>query len=186
MNPSTSAARHKDPLAEAAPGPYIGPATVVDVSPDTMIVELPQGGCVRASMAMAIPYEARPGDLLLVAGSGEAHYVIGVLRGTGRVALRFNGDVDLHAVDGVLRLSGDRGVELRAPELDVVVDKVRAVATTVVQRFSTLCQRVTKLLDVHAGQAVTLVDESSITQAKQVSIVSKETVTLNGREIHLG
>ena len=60
------------------------------------------------------------------------------------------------------------------------------VARDVTQRFESVCQRVSALLRVHAGDAQTLVDRGTVTQAKRAAILTEETVTVNGREIHLG
>ena len=175
------------PLAQAvSPGDYLGPAEVTAVSGPTVHVELPDGRVVLAALALALPYEPVPGDVLLVIGRGEAHYVIGVLRGSGRTALAFHGDVELASLDGKVVVTGQRGVELRGPEVEVSAGKLRMVADAVVQRFASVCQRVTELLSVHAGQSHTLVDEGSFAQAKRAVIQTDETVTINGKEIHLG
>ena len=68
---------------EGAVAEYLGPAEVLEVEPLAMRVRLPDGSTVRAELALAFPYQAKPGDAVLVIGRGEAHYVIGVLRGSG-------------------------------------------------------------------------------------------------------
>ena len=47
-------------------------------------------------------------------------------------------------------------------------------------------QRVTEMLSVHAGSSHTLVDGASHAQSTSATILTKETVTINGNEIHLG
>jgi hypothetical protein len=165
---------------------YLGPAEVVEVRASAVVVSLPGGARARAELAFAMPYAPALQDLLLVIGRGEAHYAIGVLRGSGRTDLSFQGDVELRAVNGRLSLSGDRGVDVRGPEVDVYTTALRMVAKDVQQKFESVCQRVTSLLRVHAGEAQTLVDGSSLTQAKSAAILTEETVTINGREVHLG
>jgi hypothetical protein len=186
----TSAAR-SFPLdvlpAESAPaGDYLGPAAVLDVRPGAVQVELRGGTVVTARMALAFPYEPAPGDTLLVIGKGADHYVIGVLHGSGRTSLTMVGDVELRASEGVLRLSGDRGVELRGPEVEISASKLRVVAAAALQRFTSLCQRVTDLLSVQAGEAHTVVHGSQLTQAKNATMLTEEIMTINGKQIHLG
>ncbi len=149
-------------------------------------VALPGGRRVPVTIALALPYEPVVGDVLLVIGRGEGHYVIGVIEGQGRTALTFRGDVELSSLDGKVVVTGQRGVELRAPEVEVNAGKLRMVAGAVVQRFASVYQRVSELLSVHAGEAHTLVDEGSFTQSKRAVLQTEETVTINGKEIHLG
>jgi hypothetical protein len=124
--------------------------------------------------------------VLLVIGRGVRHYAIGVIHGSGRTALSFQGDVDLHSVNGKLSLYGERGVEVRGPEVDIYTVALRMVARDVTHKFESLLQRVSALFRVHAGEAQTLVDEGAVTQAKRAAILTEENVTINGREVHLG
>jgi len=174
------------PLPGASSDGFLGPAEVVEAHGSSAQVELPGGAVVRAEMALAYPYEPATGDVLLVIGRGADHYVIGVLRGAGKAALAFQGNVALRAVGGSLTLSGDEGVELHGPELGIHVRKLRVVADAAVQTFTSLCQRVSGLLSVHAGQAQTLVDGASHAQSKSATILTEETMTINGKQIHLG
>ena len=132
------------------------------------------------------PYAACEGDLLLVLGQGSEHFVVGVLAGRGKTSLELQGDVSIRAVGGALELSGDEGVRIRAPSVDVQTSALRTVATSVVETFSSLFQRITDVLSVHARQSVTIVDEGSYTQARTAALQTEETVTINGKEIHLG
>jgi hypothetical protein len=149
-------------------------------------VALPGGAEVSAEMALALPYAACAGDVLLVVGEGSEHFVIGVLAGRGKTSLELQGDVSLRAVGGTLELAGDEGVRVRGPTVEVHADKLHAVARTVVQTFASLFQRVTEALHVHARQEISIVDEGSYKQAKTAAIQTEETVTINGKEIHLG
>jgi hypothetical protein len=165
---------------------YLGPADVVEVRAHEVDVTLRGGARVRAELALAYPYEPVVGDVLLVTGKGGEHYVIGVLRGTGRTSLAIQGDVELRAVGGSLELSGDKGVRLHGPELQIYAGKLRTVAGAVTQQFTSLCQRVTTLLSVHAGQKHTVVDGDTIDKAKSATLLTEENVTINGKQIHLG
>jgi Protein of unknown function (DUF3540) len=175
---------------EAFPSPrvedYLGPAEVTGTEGRVALAFLPSGQRVHAELALALPYQPLPGDTLLVIGRGASFYAIGVLHGAGATSLELHGDVHLHAVDGRLHLSGDKGVELRGPEVDVAAGALRMVADAVVQRFTSVCQRVSDMLSVHARQTHTLVEEGSYAQSKSATILTEETMTINGKEIHLG
>ncbi|WP_438028300.1 DUF3540 domain-containing protein [Sorangium sp. So ce233] len=171
----------------ALPGEYLGPARVTAlVEAGAVAVELPGGQPVAVEMALALPYEPALGDTLLVIGRGESYYAIGVLHGRGRTVLSLQGDVAVHAREGALSLSGDRGVEIRGPELDVQTGKIRMVADAVVQKFTSVYQRVSALLSVQASESHTVVEKTSFTKAKNATILTEETVTVNGKQILLG
>ncbi|WP_437296123.1 DUF3540 domain-containing protein [Sorangium sp. So ce426] len=165
---------------------YLGPAHVLEARGQAVVVELPDGESSEATMALALPYTPAVGDVLLVIGRGARLYVIGVLHGTGKVTLELQGDVDVRAAGGALRLSGDRGVELRGPEVDLHGDKVRVFAGSLVQKAASLVQRVTDLFSLHARESHTVVDGSATTKAKSATVLTEETMTINGKEIRLG
>jgi hypothetical protein len=170
-----------------APGsPRLARAVVTGTSGTAVDVALSDGTEARATFALALPYEACVGDVLLVIGDGAEHFVIGVISGKGKTSLELQGDVALHAVGGALALSGDEGVSLRGPVVEVQADRLQTVARAVVETFSQLFQRVSDVLHVHARQHVSITDEGSYAQAKTTAIQTEETVTINGKEIHLG
>src|SRR4051812_14422405 len=86
---------------------YLGAGRVTAVGAGSLTVELEDGAEVEATMALAFPYRAAMGDVLLVIGrrdrsvsaegrtarTSDRHYVIGVLAGKGETDLRFTGDV---------------------------------------------------------------------------------------------
>jgi hypothetical protein len=184
-----SAASASSALAGGAPSAaedYLGPGQVTSAEGGRVVVELPGGRSVDVVMALALPYEPAPGDTLLVIGRRESHYAIGVLHGTGRTVLSLPGDVAVHAAGGALSLSGDQGVAIRGPELDVQVGKIQTVAGAVVQKVASLYQRVSALFSVHAGEAHTVVEKTSFTKAKNATLLTEETVTVNGKQILLG
>jgi hypothetical protein len=149
-------------------------------------VALDDGRQVNATFALALPYAACEGDLLLVMSDDSESFVIGVIAGRGKTSLELQGNVALRAIGGQLELSGDEGVQIRGPLVDVHADKLRTVARSVVETFSSLFQRVTDVLHVHARQEVSIVDEGSYQQAKTTAIQTEDVVTINGKEIHLG
>lgn len=186
------------PTAQPGAAPVrLGPATVLRTLPTGAVeARLEQGReagqVVVAQMAMPIPYEPNEGDVLLVIGTPDApdepggHYVIGVLAGTGRARLEVQGDLSLRSIGGELSLRADKAVRLEAPELGLLGRRLGMVADAVVQRFSTVRQRVTELLDVHAGESQTTVDGASLTQAKSATVLTRDAVVINGKAIHLG
>ena len=184
--PSTSPER--SPEGEPPrPNEYLGPARVTAAEAGRIMVELPGGTeAIPVEMALALPYEPAVGDTLLVIGRGENHYAIGVLHGTGRTVLSLPGDVAVHARDGSLSLSADKGVAIRGPELDIEAGKIRMVADAVVQKFHSVYQRVSALLSVQASESHTVVEKTSFTKAKNATILTEETVTVNGKQILLG
>ena len=165
---------------------YLGPADVLEARPAEVDVRMPAGGRATAQLALAYSYEPRPGDVVLVISHGDGCYVIGVLHGTGRAVLSIPGDVELRAVGGVLKLAGDKGLELESPDVLLRAGKLRVMADAVVQRFTSLRQRVVDLVSLQAGRSHTVVDGTSYSQSKSAAILTEEKVTINGREIHLG
>lgn len=182
----TQAARKIRELPAPRPGEYLGPAHVVRVAPHELEIELRGGERVTAQMALAFPYAPEVGDVLLVIGRDSEHYVIGVLRGTGKASLSFQGAVDLRAQGGPLTLSSDQGVAIRSPAVGIETGKLQMFAGSVVQKFTSLYQRVRDAMDLRAGSARTVVDEQSYLTAKNAAIVTQETMSINGSEIHLG
>jgi hypothetical protein len=182
----TSAAQKIRPFPVPRPDDYLGPGHVVEALPHEAVVEIRGGERVRATLALSISYAARPGDVLLVIGKGDDHYVIGVIHGSGTTSLSFQGAVELTATGGPLTLSSDHGIALHGPEVEVEAGKLQLVAGKVVEKLGSLYQRVREALSVHAGSTHTVVDDASFLTAKNASIVTEETMSINGDQIHLG
>lgn len=176
----------RDPLAGEEGETFLGPARVVEVAGATVIVDLRPGRVVSAIMALAFPYVPSVDDVLLVIGRGEEHYVIGVIKGSGKTSLAFQGDVDLSASAGVLTLSSDKAVKLSGPEVQVQARELRAYAGEVIGKFTSVVQRVAESLHLRAGSTQTVVRDSAVTTAKTATILTEETMTINGQAIHLG
>jgi hypothetical protein len=175
------------PAAAPAPAEYLGPARVTASEGGRIAVEIPdRAGPVAVEPAFVLPYDPAIGDVLLVIGRGEKHYAIGVLHGTGTTALTLQGNVAIHAEGGALSLSGDKGVAIRGPEIEVEGGKVQMVADAVVQKLNSVYKRVSGLLSVRAGEAHTVVERTSFTHAKNATLLTEETATVNGKQILLG
>ena len=173
-------------LPTQRPDDYLGPGHTVSVQPHAVEVEIRGGERVRAELALSIPYAPAVGDVLLVIGKGDEHYVIGVLHGSGTTTLSFQGAVDVRATGGPLTLSSDQGVSIQGPELEIHAGRLQVFAGAVVEKFTSLYQRVRETLNVHAGKTHTIVDDASFLTAKNASIVTEETMSINGDQIHLG
>lgn len=165
---------------------YLGPAELVESGPVKVRVRV--GDTItEAQLALAFAYEPAVGDLLLVVAKQGRAYVIGVLEGRGRARLAIAGDVDLHAIGGTLRLRGDAGVELEGRDVRIgATHKLRVVAEHAVSSFESLTRRVRGLLSSQSGDKLETVDGSRVDRSKQATILTEETMSINGREIHLG
>jgi hypothetical protein len=181
---TTSAAKiHELPVLRT--DNYLGPGYVVGVEPHEVTVEIRGGERARAQMALSIPYAPAIGDVLLIIGKGDEHYVIGVLHGSGKTSLSFEGAVDLHA-SGPLTMSSAEGVAIHGREVEIQTGKLQVFAEGVVEKLGSVYQRVRDALNIHAGKAHTVVEDASFMTAKNASIVTEETMSINGNEIHLG
>jgi len=168
-------------------GVSLGSADVVAVSgPLSASVKLASGDIHEARLAMAFTYAPVPGDEVLVIGGPEGHFVIGVLSGQGKSTLAIPGDVEIRAVGGHLQLSGDKGVTVEAPEVDVRANALRMIAGTLTQTLTNLRQHVTDLWSTRTGKAHTIVDGSTHQQSKTATVLTEEDIVINGRAIHLG
>jgi hypothetical protein len=174
--------------ASAPAVPALGPGEVVRVDADRLEIALRSGRRVEARAALAFSYQPVEGDVVLVIGPTEdaEHYVIGVIAAKGRGVMAFAGDLEIRAVGGRLSLGGDEGIELSAPTMNVQVGKLEMAARAVTQRFSTLKQRVSELLTVHAGERHEVIDGATATNAERATLLVKDKVSINGKAIHLG
>ena len=183
----SNVARLRNPLGPADAPVSLGPAEIVEVSgPLAVTVRLASGATHPAALALAFTYAPVPGDIALVIGNPDGHYVIGVLSGQGKATLAIPGDVELRAVGGRLRLTGDKGVSIDGDDVEVRAGALRMIAGTLSQKLHTLRQTVTELWSVRAGEAHTVVDGATLQQSKSATILTEENVTINGRAIHLG
>ena len=96
------------------------------------------------------------------------------------------GLIELRADGGPLRLASYRAVELRAPEVAVDAGSLRLFAEAAVEKLGALYQHVRGLYRALAGESETVVDGSALTRARSATILTGETMTINGKQIHLG
>ena len=164
----------------------LGPATVISVEAAGVWLRLRDGRRTHATFAMTLPYAAEEGDIVLAIGDGRETWVIGIVQGRGKTALRLQGDVEVHAVGGKLELTGDRGVTVKGPEVGLVAKDLRFVASSIVQKTETLYHRVRDLFSVHAKRTHTVVDETAFSKAKSQTMLTEDAMTINGKQINLG
>jgi len=165
---------------------FLGPAEVRSRRGKRLKAQLPDGRTIEPEMALAWPTPVSEGDRVLVVGRESHFYVIGVLETKRSLKLRFFGDVLLHAVGGRVELQGDKEVELRAPDVAIRAQKFKTLAESVVERASTLYQNVREVLSVHAGEKREIVRGEWHARAERANIMASETVSVNGKEVHLG
>ncbi|MFO0555736.1 MAG: DUF3540 domain-containing protein [Polyangiaceae bacterium] len=170
----------------ASPQRTLGPAEVLAVRGASLEVRLESGATASAAIALASPWEPAVGDTVLVISELERCYVIGVLMSQGRTVYSFQGDVELRSSDGVVKIAGAKGVEISGPDVALTTARLRVVAESVVERVTSLTQRVRDLVSVHVGRRHEIVDGASLTQAKSATFVTEDDVKINGKAIHLG
>lgn len=188
---SNVARLHRDPVSErrdappAKPPHRLGPAEVLVGGPSTVTLRLSDGEEREARVALAFAYEPAQGDTVLAIADDAGCYVIGVLAGAGKGVLTFPGDLSVRA-QGRLHLSGEEGVEIDAPHVQIRTGSLGMLARAVTQRFESLRQVVVDLLSVQAGKSHTTIDGPSYTRAESATLLTKDKVTINGKAIHLG
>ena len=167
-------------------GLYLGPASVLDVTANGAFVRLPDGETLHVRLAFVVAYVPAEGDELLVTRSEGAGYAIGVLNGKGRTCLDLPGDVAIRARGGNLSLTGDRGVTIESQEVQILTGAMKVVADAAVHKLGSLVERVRGSLSQHLGSKNTVVDGRDTTKARDISLLTEETVAVNGKRIHLG
>jgi len=187
---SNIVAMELDPLQQQAID-FMGPARVLpgaNTSPQGtgLLVRRSDGREVTARLALAFPYRPGENDVLLVVGGAQGHFVIGVVEGHGHAQLDIEGNVSLRAVNGELSLQGDRGVNLRGPEVEVVTDKMKIYADAAVQKVNTFYQHVRELWSVKSRSAHVSTTEDYYQRSRNATLLTEEVVTMNGKQIHLG
>lgn len=162
---------------------YLGPARVQRVRGEHVDILLPEGP-VKARLALAVPYDPRPGDVVLVIGELD-FYVIGVLKGTGRVTLDAPGDLVLRA-GGKVSISGQRALELTAPQVTIRADRFESIAQEAFQRFMNSYTWVKGVVQITTGRLRTLVEHTASLSADSIVERARKDVSIDGEKIRLG
>lgn len=166
----------------AATARYIGPAAVLEVDDQRLLLEMPDGPR-WARLALAMPYEARPGDVVL-AGGEEDVYVIGVLHGTGPTCLNVPADFRIQA-GGRVQIIGTE-IELSASRMSIKADKLEIMARTVFEKLVYCYRWVKELIQTRAGRERTLIEGHQTVKAERIIHVAEKDVKIDGAKIHLG
>lgn len=171
-------------LTDVLPQTAIGPATVIKTD-DHRVHVLLDGHDRCVTMAMVVRYRPRIGDVLLVATTPDACYVIGVLAGSGSLELASDGDVMVRA-GGQVQLHAAESITAEAPHIKLEAGRLELTARDLLASAQSFMQRIAGLLHLSAGRRHTQVEGSSVEHARQVVIKAQETVTVDGSTIHLG
>jgi hypothetical protein len=170
-------------MMSTATANYLGPATVSQVVADRIRIDLPHGEA-WARLALSTPYHPEPGDVVLAIGEEEI-YIIGVLLGRGKTTFVAPGDLELRA-RGTIALVGDKGVQIRGPEVSVRADRFEMVARSAVEKLIESYRWVKDVIQTRAGRTRTIVDGASTLHAERIVETADKDVTLDGQKIRLG
>lgn len=168
---------------------YLGPARVVVAAGRKVQVETPND-YVWAELALAMPYQPRTDDSVLVigqqAGQQTGWYVIGVLKGTGPMNLTAPGDVVIAAPNGRIELTAGKGVRLRGPLVQLVADSLEVSAKSVLEKFAKATRWVKDVFQLRAGRVRTAVKTTYRVDAGRIQQNASSDVRIDGEKIHLG
>lgn len=176
---------------QATPAPsvnpeYLGAAKVVRCCNDHVVAVLEDGVEVKVAMAFAFPFTPQPGDSLLVMGQGQQFFAVGVLGGAAPKSLTFPGDAEIRTLGGTLTLASDTAVEVIAPRIVLRAGILRTMARSIVERADFVQRWVRGLLAVRAGSSRRQIDGEDSTRCQRSVVLAKETVKLDGDQLHLG
>ena len=167
--------------------PYLGPATVLEVHGDEVLVQIDSATPVRARLALFIPYRPNADDVVLVHGDDRKLYVVGVLTGSGRVDLSGDQNVKIAARSGHLRLSGRGGVVLRGASVRLrASEELSMAAARTHELFDEVEQRVHAGYEVLARELVDRTETSWLVRAGRTAWKVKEAVFVNSEVIRAG
>ncbi len=164
---------------------HLGPAQVTAVNKGKIMIGLPDGE-VSAQLALSFLYEPREGDTVLAIGQEENHYIIGVLKGTGKMTIAAPADLELRATNGALDLYSSRQVRIHSPQVALSTEKLSILADSVKERFGRATRWVKDCFQVQAGRMRTRVKEDHHVQARRIVGLARKDVRLDGEKINLG
>lgn len=163
-------------------GATLGQAYVLEAdSGETPLkVLLSSGAEVEAEWALPYRYLAQPGDVLLVVGRAERHYVLNVLHGRGKSQLAIRGEGLLRAEGGQLRLKGDRGVKISGPNVTFRAQALTTLARAIHAKLDELNSRISGRSLERAGSSRRILDEDDWHSAGERTLVAADSVLFNG------
>src|SRR5947209_7388200 len=113
---------------------YLGPARVLQVADQQLLLELPDARA-WGQTALAYPYQPEPGDSVLAIGHEDHWYVIGVLEGKGATSFTAPADLRLLAPRGKIELMSSGGVSIRSTTVQIAADRLEITARAVWEKF---------------------------------------------------
>lgn len=161
----------------------VSPATVLEVKDGRVLLQLPQRQA-WAVLALAFPFSPEVGDVLLAIGDEDV-YVIGVIAGKGKTRLEAPGDLEIHA-RGQVRITGEAGVKVAAPRVEVEAEKLELIAREAFERFVDVYRFATGAVQHSAARIRTLVSGPYTLQAGNIVEQAEKDVRIDGRHINLG
>ena len=164
---------------------YLGPAIVLKTDRSMLLLALPEDN-IWAQNAVSFPYQAEPGDKVLVIGRGDAFYVIGVLEGTGKTVFSAPGDLEIKAPRGKIDLVSSEGLNIRTSEMNVVSNRIEFVARSILEKYDNAKCWVRQAFHLRAGSARTVVESTYKVKAKRIVEKAKGEFKIDGEMIHLG
>jgi len=186
--PQPAATPAPSPPPTGEPTTYLGPARVLAGAGRELRVALENDANseVTVQPAFTFPYEPNEGDTLLVLGQPNQHFAVGVIAASKPQGLTFPGETRVHASHGRLILSSDQSVELRAPRVSVRTGLLRTIATRVVEKADNMRRWVRGVFALRAGESRRLVDGLDSTRCENSTTLAKDTVKIDGDQLHLG
>ncbi|MEZ6187612.1 MAG: hypothetical protein R3F62_21710 [Planctomycetota bacterium] len=157
-------------------------AAVIGVDPVRVVVS--SGATLELRWALPFQGELAVGDAVQVLVQGERCYGVGVLRSAGRFRLLLSEAAQLRGLR--VRLRGDRGVKLLAPDLKLKARHLVVDATEVAESLGGAVRRVLGVLKVRAKQARTIVAGEHHLRAKRRRAVGAEAHRLDGTLVQFG
>jgi len=164
--------------------PLLAPATVLEVEPDRLRIELADGTADWARQALGYSYTPVTGDEVLVIGDSE-RYVIGVLYGQGASEFVAPGDLTLMA-GGRVNIVGGKGINLTGPTVQVEADRFEVLARSAFEKVTNSYRWVKELVQTYAGCVRTVCESSHSVDAQFIVMEADKDISINGERVHLG
>ena len=175
-----AAQTYPDVLDEAT---FLGPAAVIAARAGRIEVTLPSGETVKPPwLWRGVPLNE--GDSVLVVGRRKVISSLVCSRPSAGT-LRFFG-MWCCAPSRANSNCWAKEVSVRSNDVRIEAGAVRTIAESVVERAATAYQHIREVLSVHAGEKREVVRGEWLARAERANIVTSETVSINGKEIHLG
>jgi hypothetical protein len=166
-------------------GTFVGPAKVLQAANNRVQLEFPDQ-LPWATLALAFPYQVSAGDVVLAIGQGENWYVIGVIQGIGKTRLIVQGDFEVLAPTGSIRLVAGRGVLLKSPVIKILGTKVELIARRMFERFTDATRVVKGLFQLRADRIRAEAARDYRVNANRIIERAEDEVIIDGTKIHLG